>query len=312
MTYSELCNLLEIKEDSSHKSRHIKRLQCKYNIIINGKNDYSYFGKYNEYEIIENKIGHKKDRLYLEPLIYTKLLNQKDKVIYKKMGEILEMFGLINSSYYPVKWNIEIAEDIAIVNNINYKEFIDITEPILKRIVYEVLMDMEDRFLIKVEFIPHGVKREYKYIDGNLSKDKYSIEYDLENDMDYEEAFRLSAKELGYAQKSKIKWFDQIPIRKLTASKLNYDWIFFKYRITINEKGIQDYVLNDFYGVRHSFNYYIQDKIKRNKEKYKLIADDSTDILIDMLISDRNLYKFNEKIPEIKRRKKEEEEKKNG
>lgn len=290
MNQRELCSKLEIEYDSRHKSRQLDMLKRTYNIVEIGKDDYEFNGQLTEVEILERNKSLKKNKLYLEPLIYTYLLKQDGNVIEKKLGKLLEEFAMVNKDYYFAKYELEIVDKLLQTHS-GVDIFIRDSEPYLKRILYEVLVDMEDRCLISLEYIPHACYY-YSYEGSNkkyVNDKKISME-DADLYEKYNECYRLAMKEYGYDKKSKIKWYDILNVRRKTAELFECDYIYFAYKIIINKHGIEDYILNDYYGVLSSHNDYIQNKIRssRTDKRYKYITDDELDLLVDYFISTKN------------------------
>jgi len=307
MTYKELCERLNVERDSNHKKQHLKQLQKKYKIEEKGKNDYELLGELSEVERFEVGSNYEgKNKLYLEPLIYTYLYNQPDNIIEEKLGKLLECFAMINKSYYVAKYNT-LDVDKMLDTHSGVELFMKDSEPYLKHMLYKVLVDMEDKLLITLDYVPHACYRADK--DNKYNKD-VKISENRELYEQYLESYRISMLEKGYDKKSKIKWYDIMPIRKQTAKLLGCDYIYFAYRIVVNRIGLKDYILNDYYGVRGSHNKYIQNKIKNDKsrktnKRYENIEDTELDTYLDYFVNINNEKDIKEELKEYKLSKKE-------
>lgn len=92
-------------------------------------------------------------------MLYTILSNSPNNVVEFDMRQLLEVLSLVNQNFFIAKYNIEDSDHI-ITNNESsgLMLFLNETEPMLRKVVKEVLHDMEDLGLIDMQERPKFAK----------------------------------------------------------------------------------------------------------------------------------------------------------
>ena len=308
MKFEELCKEMNEEPNYHDKGRQIEKFKKMVEILEPTKNNYIIVKKYSEVEQIERNKSMRKNRAYIEPLLYTYLGMQESTILIARMSQLLEQLQCVNEDYYTIKFNSRIAQDV--ISELNYNKdifglslFMSDSEPQLKQIVYDVLRDMKRRSLIDIEYLPT--------ICTSVLTDKGEVYSPLTILKDDEKhlflrAQELALKEMGYTYLDEVKFYEFSKIKKIIARELNCKYVCYTYKITINTEGLKQYILEDFYGMRSSFNRYIMDKIQNDGKKYNYLDDDEKSLYIDYCISIENCRHIKD---EIKSRKKLEHEK---
>ncbi len=298
MKFEELCEEMNEVPNYHDKGRQLEKFRKKVEILEPTKNNYIIVRKYSEVEQIERNKSMRKNRTYIEPLLYTYLGMQESTVLVVRMSELLERLQCVNEDYYTIKFNNRIAQDV--ITELNRDKevfglslFMQDSEPQLKQIVYDVLRDMKRRSLIAIEYLP-TVCTSIRTEEGEVIS-PLKILNDNERHL-FLRAQELALKEFGYTYLDEVKFYEFSKIKTLIAKELNCKYVCYTYKITINTQGLQQYVLEDFYGMRSSFNRYIMDKIQNDEKRYKYLDDDEKGLYIDYCISIENCKHVKEEI----------------
>jgi len=298
MNYEELCMEFGTEVDYYHKRRQLESIRKLADIIEISKGNYQIIRKYSEVEKIERNKSMKKNRAYIEPLLYTYLGMQESTILVARMSQLLEQLQCVNDDYYTIKFNTQIAQDMIDDDKYGLSLFMTDSEPQLKQIVYDVLRDMKNRSLIDIEYLPTVSKTTHTK-DGEIL---HPLTILPENDRHlFLEAQRVALEELGYERLTEVKFFDFGRVKKIIAKELGCSFVCYTYKITINTQGLSKYVLEDFYGMRSSFNKYISNKIKSDEKHYKYLDDTEKDLYIDYCISVEGCRNIKESIKSKKK-----------
>lgn len=298
MNYNELCKEMNEEPNHHNKKRSIEIMRRYADIIEQSKGDYIILRRYSEVEQIERNKSIKKNRAYIEPLLYTYLGMQESTVLVVRMSQLLERLQCVNEDYYTIKFNNRLAQDVINESNSDKEVFglslfMQDSEPQLKQIVYDVLRDMKRRSLISIEYLP-TVCTSIRTDDGEVIS-PLKILNDDEKHL-FLRAQELALKEFGYTYLDEVKFYEFGKVKNFIAKELKCKYVCYTYKITINTQGMQPYILEDFYGMRSSFNRYIMDKIQRDEKRYKYLDDDEKDLYIDYCISIENCKHVTEEI----------------
>lgn len=304
MNHEELCMEFNKEPNLHNKKRDIELIRNMADIIEVSKGNYQIVRKYSEVEKIERNQSMKKNRAYIEPLLYTYLGMQESTILVARMSELLEQLQCVNQDYYTIKFNTQIAQNMIDDEKYGLSLFMMDSEPQLKQIVYDVLRDMKNRSLIDIEYLPTVAKSVYT----NTGEVIYPLEILPENERHlFLEAQRVALEELGYERLTDVKFFDFGRVKKIIAKELGCNFVCYTYKITINMQGLSKYVLEDFYGMRKSFNKYISNKIKVDEKHYKYLDDTEKDLYIDYCISVEGCRNIKESIKSKKKELREKE-----
>ena len=287
--YKDLCKSLglEILSDG-YKKNQIEQLKKEYQMVIrNGW--YIVKRKYEDYEMIENN-AYFKNKSYLEPILYTLLSQADSNVLQFDMKELLQITAVVNQDYHFAKWHIEEVDAELTNDNSGLKIFIEETEPMYKRIIKDVLKDMESRQLIQIEEIP---------MYGKIYRDDKGNRYTqiIEADDSVGKPTFLEAKRQAMQHFNIEHWEDMRTlnyyewheakkiIEDYLKEKLGVSYFYYEYKLILNKVGIEEMVTNNFNEMRQSFNNYIKSKTLSSKNKnLKLISDDNRLIYTNALL----------------------------
>jgi len=282
MNYNELCEELNIKTDYKHKVRHIEMLRKQYDIVENENNDYDIIRKRSEVERVEFNQSMKKNRTYIEPLLYTYLGMQEDSVLIVRMSQLLERLSCVNEDYYPIKYNTKDAQNIIDPDRYGLNLFMSDSEPVLKQIVYDVLRDMKRKSLISIEYLPTTCK--------SVETDSGEVLYPLTilsdaNRNKFLRAQQVGLEQLGYKYIDDVKFYDFKTVKNIIAKEMNCLFVCYTYKIIINLQGLKKYTLEDFWSMKKSFNQYIMQKIRIDDKHYNYLDETEKGLYIDYCIS---------------------------
>lgn len=275
-TYKKLCELF--KEDvlsGSQQRVQLKQWQKKYDIERIAKDRYIIHKEYNDVEVIEQQT-YFKSKQYVSAILCTLLNNMPNNVISVNMGQLLEILNMVNKNFRQAKYNPELImphilepdeEDIY-----DLPLFIENVEKMSKRIVKDVLKDMEERRLImQIDYIPMLA---YKVKTGEKTYITQIHEADNEKERPiFIEAQRQVIAYFGYEE-----WTDCITnlnykqwkkakelMTAFLKEELKIDYFFYNYKIVLNKEGIIDEITHNFTQMQRSFNIYMQDRILNSR-----------------------------------------------
>lgn len=293
--YSQLCSVLGVRQErGSEQKTQLSVLKEKYDIEKKGSL-YVVHKKYTEQEFAENAKYGKYKKL-IEPMLYTILSQPNKSVMRVDMHELMEFLGIVNKDYHYAKYHPkECIEQIDKGTVAGLTIFSRESEPLLKRIIVDILKDMQDRCLIKVNMIPMFAK---KYIDAKDRKiytkiweadKKQDIPKLLEAKREVLKEFKIDYwEDLQYSQFGKAK--------DIIANKLEIDYFYYEYEIILNKEGLKEYITEDYSALKKILNKKIQEKTKTSKQgNLKYLTAGEKDVYVEYFISTERDYKLREK-----------------
>lgn len=239
-------------------------------------------------EKLENKT-YNKHRQYIEPMIYAMLSNVKDNTVTMDMHELMVNVELVNKDFNYIKWHTKECADIMQQDKTGLELFTKESEPMLKRIIRDVLYEMQDRQLIKVNEIPVLA---YKIYDVETKSWYTQIKDILKVDEIQEllEIKRTILKDMGIVKESDLGYYERSKFRDLIAKQYNASYFYYKYNIILNKVGLQDIDIN-ISELKRSFNDYIQNKLRKSKYgDLKYLTTEEKDIYIKYCIDTKQDY----------------------
>ena len=321
LKYGDICNIFNLEnKGGSYVTNQISELKKKYNIIKEGR-DYLITHRYTPEEILRLQY-YDNLKQHVEVLLCTLFtLPKLETVKTFYMKDLLEILSLVNSDYYKTKFdeNLQIAMDLLEVNDDSLEFFMNETQPMLRRLVNDALDDLEDKKLITIYKIPVLAKITDKKgnkitIPHELSLDNPEIESQEELDdllKGFQEAQFEALHDMGFVKDSDLSAKGLPTINKyrgLTAKKLGHDYYYYKYRLILSTKYIQNYAIQDVKErnkINKACNNLVKTKIiNSNQGKLKQVDYNDRIKYIDTFIDIDNDYGFREKYDEIKRSKK--------
>lgn len=285
--YKQLCAVLgvEPKRGGAQQSQ-IKQLSKLYQI----EHKEGYYIVRKQYDTLEKveRQSYYKNKSYIEPMLYTILASAEHNVLELDMKQILQLLAVVNHNFFYAKWNITDTAKIIQTDPNGLSLFIGETEPMLRRIVMEILHDMENKQLIKVQEIP---KFATKYVGENGQW--YTEVHTIDDENEYPEFLRakqLALKELGAIEYNQLNYFQKTDFKHLVEAylkkTLGVSYYYYSYKIILNKTGINEMLIDKYSAFRQSFNTYLQQKIKESKRKnYLLLESEDKNKYIDALIN---------------------------
>lgn len=321
LKYGDICNIFNLEnKGGSYVINQISELKKTYNIIKEGR-DYLITHRYTPEEILRLQY-YDNLKQHVEVLLCTLFtLPKLETVKTFYMKDLLEILSLVNSDYYKTKFdeNLQIAMDLLEVKDDSLEFFMNETQPMLRRLVNDALDDLEDKRLITIYKIPVLAKITDKKgnkitIPHELSLDNPEIESQEELDdllKGFQEAQFEALHDMGLVKDSDLSAKGLPTINKyrgLTAKKLGHDYYYYKYRLILSTKYIQNYAIQDVKErnkINKACNNLVKTKIiNSNQGKLKQVDYNDRIKYIDAFIDIDSDYGFKEKYDEIKRSKK--------
>lgn len=235
-----------------------------------------------------------KHKDYLEPMVYSMLLNNKSNSITMDMHELMQEVEIVNKDFHYIKYHSkECSELLNQENDTGLNIFTRESEPMLKRIIRDVLYDMDDRQLIKVIEIPVIA---YKIYDSEI-KDYHIKKQDITKDKDIQKLLEIKRNilkdDFNVEMESDLGYFDRGLFRDYVAKQYGAEYFYYKYHIVLNKKGLTNCEKYDIINLKKSFNSYIQDKLKKSKQgDLKILTKEEKDIYIKYCIDTTTDYKL--------------------
>jgi hypothetical protein len=266
----ELCNELniELKGGGKQAKNAISKIEQNYDIEkTNGK--YIVLRELTEYEKLEIQRYHKAKQ-YIEPIMYKMLLSVPDNNIVKSIPKLARALSMVNENYYYCD-SYPFDDDIDVASYVN---FISETQPLISKIIDDILEDMQERSLVlwhkelwyatKKRVDNKQVTATHKCEDESLflrTQELVWHEYGIEKEKDIF---------TQYGSKSGIVYND---IHNKISDKLNISFYYYKRNITLNKEGIKERLTQLEY--RQLTNQYVYDKLlNSNKGVLKYLNDD--------------------------------------
>lgn len=297
LKYKELCSLfgLEVKQGNSI-NKQVERLNKDYEIIKRGR-----------YYVILKRLSNK-DKLdiiyynnikaYIEMLMCTLfVLSTKKNELTFDMKTLMQVLKLVNKDYNETKYgkcksyaNILLGVDDEGNNKISM--FFNETELMLQRIIKESLNDLKDANIIDITEIPTLCKKIYDEKTHKVIRvEKHQI-----IKPDDVEAFITCKREthldMGYQTEGDLNdkgYYTRMQFRHQVAKNINHDYYYTTYKIIINTKHINNFVINDYeekQQIENTFNQLIKQKIIESKQgQLKLLSYDYKKIYIDAFVN---------------------------
>lgn len=290
--YGDMCQALDVpKLRGSYQKTQLKQISRKYDFEKTPRKTYIFHKKYNDVELIEQQT-YFKNKTYIEPMIYTLLYNSETNIIRFDMKTLMLILAIVNKDYHYAKWHIDkVDKKLTGASMSGLQVFMRETEPMYKRIIKDVLKDMQRKNLIKVREIEMFAK---VYIAENGKKYTTTYEADDEKDIPkFIEGKRLYAKKCGTEYWDELNYFQLIDGKNFVSDYVGIDYFYYDYELILNKVGIKEMIRDDYIELRKSFNKYIQDKTLKSKSKgMKQLTSEEKDIYVDALINIDNDYKI--------------------
>lgn len=265
--YKDLCLALnEEPKSGGYQTNQLNTLRNYYDIEKTDDKKYIVHKKYNEVEIIQQKKYHIK-KAYLTPIIYTMLSNTKDNVLRTTTKDLMIDLAIVNKDYNYAKWNSEKVDQHLLDGEIGgLNLFIEETEQIYKRMIKDILNDMESRKLISQNKI---IMFAFKSRDPITNK-IYTMTREADKEFEipiFLEGQRLAMSCFGlehYEDMSKLNYFQIKESKKIIErylfEQLGVSYFYNDYEIILNKTGIEEYITENYSDMRIEFNKYIQNK----------------------------------------------------
>lgn len=291
--YKQLCEVLNLPTLSASKQKQqIQNLSKFYEIHKTQDNLYIIKRKYNEIEVIEN-IKYHKYKNYIEPMIYTILSQSNNNVIRMDMHELMEFLGIVNKDYHYAKYHpIECNLVIRGSTFNGLKIFSRESEPLLKKIIIDVLKDMQKKCLIKINMIPMFAKKYKNADDGKI----YTKIWQADKEKDIPQLLEAERKALKYFKLeywNDLQYFQFGEAKDIVANELNIDYFYYEYEIILNQKGLRELITENYIELKKALNKHIQDKTKKSQQgELKLLPNQEKDLYVEYLINTETDYRL--------------------
>lgn len=328
LSYNELCDCFNLQKlRGGYIKRQIELIEKDYELEKDGK-----------YYIITKKLTtqeklniqyHNKLKSHIEILMCTLFaIPKEDFVVSFNMKQLLQLLQLVNKDFHDTKRknNIKIARELLCIdsNLIELEEgktkdsleiFMEETEPMLSRIVKEVMKGLENKKIIGKKEMPILARRVYKkgkltYTETkeinteSLEKQFLEAQYKALNILKDNGAI-LKAEET-YVNKQGSYIINKY--RELTAMQMRYEYWYPQYILTLNKEYLsrfERFVIRDIKEkckVNELCNKIVKNKILTSKQgNLKFIEYDDRVKYVDVLIDTnvdfglRDVYKEREK-----------------
>jgi hypothetical protein len=284
--YKDLCEVLGLPRLSGgSQTNQIRKLSKQYDLVKKNR----YYIIKGEFDPLERatRAKYKQHRLFIEPMLYCLLEKSPTNVLRTDMKQLMLSLNVINERFFDAKWKLD-KVDLELTGDCNgdLSIFMTETEPMLRKIVKDVLKEMEEQFLIKVNMIPKFARIERR--DGKY----YTHIYEVNKEHEYPiflEANRQalthfkckSIKELGYFRQREYKHY----VENILKDRLNVKYFYYEYEIILNTDGLRDAINEDYNEFANEFNKHIMEYVKKSKRGHlKEIPTNKKEIYIDTLI----------------------------
>ena len=166
------------------------------------------------------------------------------------------------------------------------------SEPMLKRIIRDVLYDMQDRQLIKVTEIPVVAYRTYD-VDRKLF---YTTRHEVTEEKEVAELLEIKRNILAkfnVRKETELNYHERSYFRDLIAKEYGAHYFYYKYNIILNKIGLTETQDCDIIELKKSFNNHIQEKINNSKQGgLKNLTKEEKNIYIKYCIDITKDYKL--------------------
>lgn len=279
--YKDLQNLFNIYNKSGEQT--IKEISKFYKIKKIKRGYYKIERPLDIIEQIEQNT-YLKQRQYIEPMIYELLFSNNNNSVTMDMHELMEETEIVNKDFNYIKWHIKECSELINQDEVGLELFTKESEPMLKRIIRDVLYDMDDRQLIKVTEIPVIAYKIYDY----ETKTWFTKRQDIIKVQDVQKLLEIKRKilnDIGVEKESKLGYHERSNFRDLVAKEYEAEYFYYKYNIVLNKKGLKENLNHNILQLKKSFNLHIQDKLKKSKQgNLKKLTEEEKNIYIKYCI----------------------------
>ena len=328
LTYNELCESFNLQKlRGGYIKRQIELIKKDYELEKDGKY-YIIIKKLTPQEKL-NIQYHNKLKAHIEILMCTLFaIPKEDFIVSFNMKQLLQLLQLVNKDFHDTKRknNIKIARELLCIDSdlIEVEEgkvkdsleiFMEETEPMLSRIVKEVMRGLEDKKIISKKEMPILARRVYK--NGKVS---YTNTKEINTELLEKEFLESQYKALNILYEDKLIEKPEEPFvnkqgsyminryRELTAMQMKYEYWYPKYILTLNKNYLsrfERFVIRDVKEkckVNELCNKIVKNKILTSKQgNLKFIEYEDRVKYVDVLIDTnvdfglRDVYKEREK-----------------
>lgn len=293
--YQQLCSIfqLEVKRGSAQRTQ-ISKLKEKYD-IEKDNGFYIIHREYSQEEQLDNIKYHKYKKL-IEPMLYTILSQPNKDVIRMDMHELMEFLGIVNKDYHYAKYHPkECIEQIDKGTVAGLTIFSRESEPLLKRIIVDVLKDMQKKCLIKVNMIPMFAKKYINNEDGKL----YTKVWEANKITEIPkllEAKRSVLKEFNIEYWDDLQYNQFGRAKDIIAEQLGIDYFYYEYELILNKQGLNELITENYTELKKALNKHIQSKTKMSKQgNLKFLTDNEKSVYIEHFINTEKDYRLRDK-----------------
>lgn len=290
---SEMCELTNIKYDSSHSKNSLMEIERLYAIERKSRYKYCFLRELSTEEKID-AIVYGKNKQLLRPIIITTLSKKKDNRIQKRMKEYLNIFGIVNDNYAPYTWsnrNLALLEHLWEVNLDEQKvdDFISEADPMLKRMVKDIWKEMEYEDLIEMIEHPYFVERIIfeDQVTGKRSYRKHSHKCS-NNERELLMATKKEvATDMGYNNSNEVPFVRKKELSSKVSMKLNILYYYDEYELILNREwlGRSEYCLEDISPHLRLINEQVIRKLLTSQQgRLKRFSDLDRTLCIDTII----------------------------
>lgn len=272
-------------------TQQIKNISKYYDIKKVKRGTYIINKKLNILEQLETQT-YNKNRRYIEPMIYAMLSTTNETSITMDMHELMSETAMVNKDFNYIKWHTKECAEIIKQDEVGLEIFTKESEPMLKRIIRDILYDMQDRQLIKVTEIPVVAYRTYD-VDRKLF---YTTRHEITEEKEVADLLEIKRKILAkfnVQKETELNYHERSYFRDLIAKEYGAHYFYYKYNIILNKIGLTETQDCDIIELKKSFNNHIQEKINNSKQGgLKNLTKEEKNIYIKYCIDITKDYKL--------------------
>lgn len=229
-------------------------------------------------------------------MLYTILSQPNKDVIRMDMHELMEFLGIVNKDYHYAKYHPkECIEQIDKGTVAGLTIFSRESEPLLKRIIVDVLKDMQRKCLIKVNMIPMFAKKYINNEDGKL----YTKVWEANKITEIPkllEAKRSVLKEFNIEYWDDLQYNQFGRAKDIIAEQLGIDYFYYEYELILNKQGLNELITENYTELKKALNKHIQSKTKMSKQgNLKFLTDNEKSVYIEHFINTEKDYRLRDK-----------------
>ena len=169
------------------------------------------------------------------------------------------------------------------------------SEPLLKRIIVDVLKDMQRKCLIKVNMIPMFAKKYINNEDGKL----YTKVWEANKITEIPkllEAKRLVLKEFNIEYWDDLQYNQFGKAKDIIAEQLGIDYFYYEYELILNKQGLNELITENYTELKKALNKHIQSKTKMSKQgNLKFLTDNEKSVYIEHFVNTEKDYRLRDK-----------------